>query len=517
MQQNGDHCAAEKIYQAILQTDPACADAWHLLGVIALQRGECEQAVAHIRAALRLNPHHAVYHFNLAHVYTRHGALDQAAASYRAALALRPGDADTLNNLGSVLLNLGEVTDALACFAQALEFNPQDAQIHCNSGHALQAAEQTEAALRAFHAALAVNETYMPAHHALAVLLQQRADYTQSQLHYQRALHLEPDNAALHLDFGTWHQTQDRLAEAAACYQNSISLDAGAIEAWNNLGAVQQAQGELRQAAHSYAQALRSAPGFAPAHKNLAAVYHLLNEPELAIKHYRAALLAQPDYADAEYELAALTGDTHAAPPQDYVAGMFDQYAHEYDAHMTGVLGYDVPRQLRALLTPHLSPPPLAILDLGCGTGLSGAMFHDLATQLVGIDLSPKMIERARQRGIYQQLIAGDVVSATLNLETCFDLVLAADVFVYLGDLASVFAAVWEKLTAGGWFVFSVEHGDRAGYALRSAGRYAHASAYIHTLIAQQGFITCAEQHTVLRKDYQLDVMGVLWLLQKPA
>jgi len=515
LQHSGDRDGAEKMYRALLQTDPACADAWHLLGLIALQRGAYPLAIEHINTALRHDPLHPVYHFNLGHVYKRHGALPEAAASYRSALALRPNDSGTLNNLGGVLLDLSEVEEARACFVQALQSNPLDPQIHCNYGHALLAAEQFDAALQAFRAALAVDETYVPAHHALAVLLQQRAGYMQSLQHYQRALQLEPDDAALYVDFGTWCQAQDRLADAAVCYQNAIALDADAADAWNNLGAVQQAQGELRQAAHSYTQALRSAPEFAPAHKNLASVFHLLGERERAIEHYRTALHLQPDYSEAEYELAALTGTTRAAPPPEYVAGLFDQYAHEYDAHMTDVLGYNVPRQLRDVLTPYITPPPLAILDLGCGTGLSGAVFHDLANPLVGIDLSPKMIEHARARDIYQQLIVGDVVDAASSLETCFDLILAADVFVYLGDLAPVFAAAREKLAAGGCFVFSVELGDGENYVLRGAGRYAHAPAYLHTLAAQHGFVALAEQHTVLRKDYGHDITGVLWVLKK--
>jgi len=515
LQQSGAHDAAEKMYHVLLQANPACADAWHLLGLIALQRGAYAQAVTHITEALRLDPQHAVYHFNLGHVYTRHGALPEAAASYRAALALQPHDVDTLNNLAGVLLDLGEVAEARACFAQALQSNPRDPQLHCNFGHALLAAAQIDAALQAFRAALALDETYAPAHHALAVLLQQRAHYAQALPHYQRALQLAPHDAALRIDFGTWYQAQDRLVDAAACYQNAIALDADAADAWNNLGAVQQAQGELPHAVVSYTQALRCAPEFAPTHKNLASVYHLLGERDRAIEHYQIALRLQPDYSEAEYELAALTGDTRAAPPPEYVAGLFDQYAHEYDAHMTGVLGYDVPRQLRDVLIPHIAGRALAILDLGCGTGLSGAVFHELTTHLVGIDLSPKMIEHARTRGIYQQLIVGDVVSASAGLDLNFDLILAADVFVYLGDLAAVFAVAREKLRADGWFAFSVERGDGEGYALRAAGRYAHASAYIQTLAAQHGFVTRAEQHTVLRKDYGHDIQGVLWLLQK--
>ncbi|MBI3775686.1 MAG: tetratricopeptide repeat protein [Gammaproteobacteria bacterium] len=514
LQQSGNLGAAEKMYHVVLQANPACADAWHLLGLIALQRGEYELAIEFINSALHLNPQHAVYHFNLGHVYKRHGALQHAAVSYRTALAIRPDDSDALNNLGGVLLALDEVTEALHCFTQALQLTPHDAQLHCNSGHALLAAGQLDAARRAFHAALNVDETYAPAHHALAVHLQQRADFTQAQQHYQRALQLAPEHAALHIDFGTWHQTQDRLDDAAACYRHAITLDADAADAWNNLGAVQQAQGELQDAVRSYTHALRSAPEFAAAHKNLASAYHLLGKREHAIEHYHHALRLQPDYTEAEYELAALTGDTRAAPPPDYVAGLFDQYAHEYDAHMTGVLGYNVPQQLRALVEPHLARPPLAMLDLGCGTGLSGAVFHDLAHTLIGIDLSPKMISRARERDIYDQLCVGDVVSTNLDLNTKFDLILAADVFVYLGDLAAVFAAVREKLLSDGLFAFSVELGDEQDYVLRGAGRYAHAPAYVRTLAAQHGFIMRAEQQTILRKDYGSEITGVLWLLQ---
>lgn len=447
LHQSGDLDAAETGYRNLLQSDPTQADAWHLLGLIALQRGACADAIQHITRAITLNPHDAVYHFNLGNACKRSGALTDAAESFRAALQLSPDDADTLNNLGSVLHENGDAAQAATIFARAHDVNPADVQILGNLG---------------------------------AVLFE-----------------------------------LDRLDDAAKCFQRAVTLDPDFAEAHNNLGAVLQTRGEFAQARVAYECALQAVPDFAPAHKNLASVLHLLGRTSDAIASYREALRLAPDYAEAQYELDALLGEAHAAPPTHYVAGLFDQYAHEYDAHMTGVLDYGVPQKIRNALVAHLPQTALDILDLGCGTGLSGAVFKDIAHTLTGIDLSPKMIDKARERAIYDNLIVGDMVAAVTLLNTTFDLVIAADVFVYLGDLLPVFIAVRRAVRPGGLFAFSVERTDRNEYVVRDAGRYAHNGDYVRGLARHCGFSVCAASDTVLRKDFGCDVLGTLFILSR--
>jgi len=157
----------------------------------------------------------------------------------------------------------------------------------------------------------------------------------------------------------------------------------------------------------------------------------------------------------------------------------------------------------------------LDVLDLGCGTGLSGAALRGLARQLTGVDLSPRMLARARERGFYDRLIEGDIVQVLAGQGASFDLVVAADVFVYIGDLEAVVASAGQVLRPGGWLAFSVETLSEGEYRLQPTGRYAHAPAYIEALAQRHGFARVAEQAVTLRVEQGRPVAGELQLWRR--
>ncbi len=159
-----------------------------------------------------------------------------------------------------------------------------------------------------------------------------------------------------------------------------------------------------------------------------------------------------------------------------YVRHLFDQFSADYDARMRGQLAYTGPELLRDLADMVMpGRAALSILDLGCGTGLAGAAFRDLAIRLDGIDLSPAMIAMARARAIYDELLVGDLESALMQDGPSYDLILAADTLVYLGDLTAVFAGVARRLTPGGFFLFTVEAQQGESYGLGPKRRWRHA------------------------------------------
>ena len=203
--------------------------------------------------------------------------------------------------------------------------------------------------------------------------------------------------------------------------------------------------------------------------------------------------------------------------PANYVRHLFDQFSKSYDRRMVAELSYRAPGILRALgdLLSIGHGRKLKILDLGCGTGLSGAAFKDLAARLDGVDLSPGMIAIARKRGIYDTLECADLLAALGRKGPVYDLILAADTLVYLGELEAVFRLVAKRLAIGGLFLFTVEKKTGRGYEWGDKRRYRHSKAYVRALAGMaaleiMGLIECSP-----RTDAGRPIKGLAVALQR--
>jgi len=524
----GELAAAETLYREVLARDPAHPDALHLLSLVAHAAGDFAAAVTGIRHALALRPGEAVFHYNLANVLRDAGQLDDAIASYRAAHTLhnvnRVIDADTLLNLGNALAAHGEPDAAADCYRTLLRHAPQHLAAQMNLGQVLRALGDVAGARAAYQAVVALDAGSVAAHIGLGALCQEAGDFETAYRHYQAAMQTDPGCAAAWNNLGTWHQERGERPAAADCYQRALALDSecGFIhyaEAHNNLGTLLADEDRTAEAEACYRAALQIRPEFAEAHKNRGAVLQALGRRDEALASFREAVRLRPDFAEAAYKLAALSGEQPpASAPAEYVAALFDSYAGEYDQHLTSTLQYRVPQALCALLAGQVPEGSgLDVLDLGCGTGLSGAALRGLARQLTGIDLSPRMLARARECGFYDRLIEGDIVQVLAGQGASFDLVVAADVFVYIGDLEAVVASAGQVLRPGGWLAFSVESLSEGEYRLQPTGRYAHAPAYIEALAQRHDFARVAEQVVTLRVEQGRPVAGQLQLWRRTA
>lgn len=209
--------------------------------------------------------------------------------------------------------------------------------------------------------------------------------------------------------------------------------------------------------------------------------------------------------------------------PEDYVVGMYSSFASNFDDLLVNKLKYKTPSLLRDLVDSTISTDKRSqrwasnTADLGCGTGLSGMAFRSCAKNMVGVDLSPEMVDKARERGCYEKLVVGDV-ETILNEENLYDLVFACDVFVYIGDLESVFASTRRSIITGGLFAFSTEfleeaQGEEQGFMLHRSARFAHKRSYIETLAAKYAFNILAIKTCPIRKNEGKDVRGILVVL----
>ena len=201
----------------------------------------------------------------------------------------------------------------------------------------------------------------------------------------------------------------------------------------------------------------------------------------------------------------------------EYVKGLFDQYADAFDEHLIGTLEYKTPALLvdamRALVTP--TAGPLDVLDLGCGTGLCGPLLRPLARTLVGVDLSPKMLAKARERGGYDELVCAELAAYLAGQPQRFDLGVAADVFVYIGDLSEVFAGMRQVLRPAACSAFRSRPAARADFILQPTHRFAHSLGYMRRLAAEHGFAIESVESRMIRKNRDADVPGYLVVMRR--
>ena len=245
-------------------------------------------------------------------------------------------------------------------------------------------------------------------------------------------------------------------------------------------------QGDAEAAADLLAQTLELVPHWAPAHYVRGEALSAVGNGHGAAAAYGSALRLDPrDRLGCGPRLAALG---HAPAPDSlppaYVEALFDQYAGRFDTELVEQLGYNAPWRLRGMLDACLGGRQVSrALDLGCGTGLMGEACRHMASWLAGIDLSGEMVAVSASKQIYDTLETGDIVCLLGAGEDRFELITAADVLVYFGDLAPLVEQVARRLCGGGLFAFSCEQGGGDGYGLGLGLRFAHSRAYIEAIL----------------------------------
>ena len=320
-----------------------------------------------------------------------------------------------------------------------------------------------------------------------------------------------PQSARVHYLLGLYYVDTRQVGPSLAAFEAALSLDPSNAKAHNNRGSALEQLGRLKDAESAFRSALELDPMLAPPYINLG---HLLEQRGArgdAAAVYSSAIEHGLDRGMFEqYRAAAIGMDTDASP-QSWVRATFDNFAPVFDQRLRA-LGYSVPEDLARILLPGLASK-VDILDLGCGTGFCGVAFAGRKARLVGVDLSEKMLQQAAARGVYDEIVVAEAVEYLARCPAAsFDLVIAADVFVYFGSLASVFGEAARVLRPGGTFAFSTEEGSGRDYALLPTGRYAHSRDYVRRL-ARDAFTLRREDSIVVRKEGEQPLPGCLYIL----
>lgn len=328
---------------------------------------------------------------------------------------------------------------------------------------------------------------------------------------FAAALALAPGRASVLTNLGAVKLRLGRAGEALPLLQQALAQEPDNAEALGHCGTALAELGHPEQALPLFDRALAREPRAATVWMFRGSVLRELGRADEAAASYREALARGGDAELLQYYLAGLEGGTlPERPPRHYVQALFDGYAEGFDAHLVRTLRYEAPR----VLVEWLEHRRFAhALDLGCGTGLCGALLRPIAARLTGVDLSAQMLEKARALGVYDALVQADAVDFLAAGEERFDVVVAADVFIYVGVLDEVFRLLARRLQPGGAFAFTVEESTEQEVVLRPSLRYAHSEAGLRRLAREHGFRVDAIQRRAVRREQEGDVAGLfVWM-----
>ena len=345
---------------------------------------------------------------------------------------------------------------------------------------------------------------------------------------FRKALRHQPNEWVALVHLGACERFAGRLDEARRVLMQALLVRPEEPGTLNELSLVASAAGRRGEAIQFLSRATRAAPGFLQAWCNLGKLLYIdfMESPgrdaalgARAIAAFDRILQLDPGQVEFRFLRDAIGGNRVDAPPEGYVAGFFDRFAERFDDKVAGRLRYDAPQVAADMLAGWLpETASLSVLDLGCGTGLSGAVVRGAASHLAGVDLSAGMLERAKALGIYDEL-ACEGVTPYLQRQPAGskDLVLALDVLIYVGALDRIIPAIARALAPNGRAVLSVERLDEGDFRLLPTGRYAHARGYVQRLAEGAGLREMEARAFDVRMEAGRAIAAWMLLLEKPA
>lgn len=409
----------------------------------------------------------------------------------RKILKKNSNNATVLINLGNILFIKKEYDEARFCYQKAEQVEPDS-----------------------FIAKVNISNLYL-----------EKGDYPRAEEYARKALQINPNNYMGLNVLGTALLEQEKYDEAITILKEALVFNNQDSWLYNYLSRCYQEKGLIEAAIQSGWQAIQISPQEESHHINFGyMLYEMsLDSNDKMIKEYALKWLQNfPQNKMAEHMGKAILNE---AIPEfanvEYVQKIFDVFAPDFEKVLED-LEYQTPQIMGKFLTEIYgtdSHPKLSILDAGCGTGLCGKFLKPYARflSLEGVDISSKMLEKAREKKLYNKLFCQDIIEFLSGKKQSYDLIVSADVLTYMGKLDSFFSSAAKALKQQGRILFSITANslNDSDYILHQSGRYHHHRKYVEKQIKKYGFFIEKEEYKTIRKEASEDVKGYIFCIKK--
>jgi Tfp pilus assembly protein PilF/SAM-dependent methyltransferase len=508
----GRFAEAEALYLQLLHAQPEHFDALHMLGVLRYQQGHPAEALASFDKALEMAPDYVDALNGRGIALAQLNRPLEALASFDKALAIAPSHAEAHNNRGITLRRLKRAAEALESFDKAVAVKPTYAEAFSNRGNALTDLRRLEEALASYDKAILLKPDYAEAFANRGRVLAKLNRPSEALTNFDKALAIRPNDPDTLVSRGSALVEFGRLDEAISQFRRALAITPDDVGARTNLGLVLAEQGRLLEALAEaeVAAKLTDRPSFP--HYELGVLFANCGRREAARERLHMALRESPsEQQRIQILLAALGFEPlpERAPP-DLIAEIYRERAGSWGRN-TQTETYRGAKLTAAALEKLVGASrELDILDAGCGTGLVGVLIRPRARRLDGVDISPEMIERAKETGIYDRLDCCDLVEFLRGRGRAYDVVTSAATLIHFADLRAVFEGAWTVLRDRGLFVFTlfpnthdedaVAFGSLDGLA--QGGCFVHGQSYVaHT--AEAAYFDVAMLESAIHEYYR--------------
>jgi len=437
---------------------------------------------------------------------------------------------DEVLEQGNAMLTEGDIEEAIVLFEQAIAMDGTQYKAHSNKGHALRAIGRLDESIECFQKALdlSIDPSYRQ-YFNLAVVLHEVQRLEEAIELYGKAISKNKSHVSSHYNLGLVYLDLGDLEASWKSLVHTLHLESGHVDARLSACNVMLAKGDRDMAVKCYEDVLKIDPSHVKGLVNLAGI----SQPNQAGALLRRALELEPENVVAKKGLMALGqeryGIDESSDDREYAKLLFDSYAFHFDSSLER-LQYRVPQlvaeKLLTVCAAGAQHPCRVAVDLGAGTGLAcpgirAALTSGPHSTVTGVDVSTKMLAKARQQGCYTNLHTGEMTEFLSGLgEVSVDLLVAADVLVYVGSLGPLFHAAYRVLRrgedGGGYFIFSVESSpsdEGKGFTLGPRGRYQHSMSYIRAVAEEVGLSVISADRIIPRTDGGVDIQGLLVVL----